>query len=558
MQFNVIISSDSSVSPDYAQLTSSEKQEVIDTMNAAAAIWSWYLPSSITLDLSIQIDNSAYSGNTVADGGANGYYNTGTTFQGTKVYDAITDIKLKTGVDSNGSNYDLGMKLTVDSIRNRLYFLPNPAATVGPYTVPSDRTDALSVFLHEVGHGLGIGSLSSAITDTSFNLFKSTYDTFIDGNGRFIGSHALDAVSGAPIQLEPTSISHLSESGPFGSDLMSTILPSGTQARISALDVAMLQDIGVPIRAATAADDVLHAISNTPLSLGDGNDTVYVDYHSVSIDGGNGVDTAIFSGNKASYTVTQTSTGNFTISGPDGTDSLTKIEYAQFSDQRVRLYPGTGTAVDFSAPPPSYMTPIRDFDGNDLGGAQGWQLLGTTDVNHSGNVSHVYVNSAIGRWAEVGTAPDGLVYFSDYNWAGATRVVGIYIDPLVQSGVVAAGSAIDSQRRFQNDLQISNIAGILGSGDYDGDGYQEIYFRLTDGTAYLHAYMWDDGNIRYANYQNTQQVKDYLTSHGYGASTWGSWFPASDTLATGPMAAVSISSDSLNQNGPGILAGIAV
>ena len=67
---------------------------------------------------------------------------------------------------------------------------------------------------------------------------------------------------------------------------------------------------------------------------------------------------------------------------------------------------------------------------------------------------------------------------------------------------------------------------LLGADDYDGDGIQEVYFALTDGTAYLHAYMHADGNIRYANYQSQQQVIDFLTANGYDASTWAGWFPA--------------------------------
>jgi hypothetical protein len=421
--------------------------------------------------------------------------------------------------------------LTANAIRNLLYFSASPTATVAPYTVPNSRADALSVFQHEIGHGLGIESLSTAITDSSFATEKSTYDTFINSSSQFTGANAVAAATAGPVQLDPNSLSHLLETGAYGSDLMSTTITDGTTNHVSALDLGILEDIGVPLRTPTSGDDVIHVLGSNAVSLGDGTDTAYVDYNSVQIDGGSGVDTAVFSSNRSAYTITQTSIGNFTVSGPDGTDTLTNVEYAKFNDIDLRLLPGTGTSVDFTAAPGTYMSAIRDFDGNNLGAAASWQLIGTTDVNDSGNQSHVYIDSAIGRWAEVGTAPDGLVYFNDYAWAGTTRVVGIYIDPLVTSGAVQQGSATDSERRFQNDLQIGNIAGILGSGDYDGDGLQEIYFRLTDGTAYLHAYMWADGNIRYANYQSAQQVTDYLTSHGFGASTWGTWFPPSDTAS---------------------------
>ena len=36
-----------------------------------------------------------------------------------------------------------------------------------------------------------------------------------------------------------------------------------------------------------------------------------------------------------------------------------------------------------------------------------------------------------------------------------------------------------------------------------------------DGDIYLRALMHDDGNIRYANYQNQDQMREYITSQGH-------------------------------------------
>jgi len=58
-------------------------------------------------------------------------------------------------------------------------------------------------------------------------------------------------------------------------------------------------------------------------------------------------------------------------------------------------------------------------------------------------------------------------------------------------------------------------------------------------------------------------VKDYLTANGYGASTWGSWFSSSDTLASTSSndvmaASTTATLDPLNQNSSSVLAGTAV
>jgi hypothetical protein len=269
--------------------------------------------------------------------------------------------------------------------------------------------------------------------------------------------------------------------------------------------------------AGTSGSDVLSGTQNSDVIQGlAGDDT---------LNGGSNVDTAIVSGLRVAYTVTQTSTGVWSVNGPDGTDTLSNIEYLKFDDETMRLLPGTGTSVNFLADSPAtYMSGIRDFDGNDLGASSGWKWIGAVDVNGDGDVDQILVNRANGRFAEVGTASDGKVYFNDYGWAGETRVVGIYIDPLVQSGEVTSGGPNDSQRRFQNDLNIENISRVLGAADYDNDGLQEVYFALTDGTAYLHAYMHADGNIQYANYQSQQQVSDYLANNGWAADTASGWF----------------------------------
>ena len=169
-----------------------------------------------------------------------------------------------------------------------------------------------------------------------------------------------------------------------------------------------------------------------------------------------------------------------------------------------------------TAGPPEDLSDIRDFGGNDLGTPEGWKFIGTADAQYDGDGEHVYVNPEIGRWATAGPDENGTIDFGDHGEGGDTRVVGIYIDPLVQSGEVERGSDFDSQRRFQNDLEIDNLE-LQTAFDFDADGFQEMYFKTVDGTAYLRALMHADGNIQYANYQSEDQVRSYLDGLGYGA-----------------------------------------
>ena len=187
--------------------------------------------------------------------------------------------------------------------------------------------------------------------------------------------------------------------------------------------------------------------------------------------------------------------------------------------------PITVTTSAFAENPLQYMTNIRDFDGNHLGASNSWKQIGSIDVQGDGDTEYVFVNPQIGRWATVGTDITGTINFGDHSWCGDTRVVGIYEDPLIALGIVEKGSDFDSQRRFQNDLLIDNLTLINNSGlDYDGDGLQEIYFKVNDGTAVLHAYMHADGNIQYANYQSEADLEQFMTDLGIDSAIWSDWF----------------------------------
>ena len=166
---------------------------------------------------------------------------------------------------------------------------------------------------------------------------------------------------------------------------------------------------------------------------------------------------------------------------------------------------------------------MTDYDGNlhaDSGSVsnelkRAYKYQGTLDVNKDGVTEAIYTNRLSGRWA-TGSLDSNLnfISFSDHGKGGTTRIVGIYIDPLVTSGEVVQFSDHDSQYRFQNDLKIDNLL-VKTAGDYDNDGFQEVYWKTSDGTAYLRALMHADGNIQYANYQSEAQMSVYLTNNGY-------------------------------------------
>jgi subtilisin-like proprotein convertase family protein/subtilisin family serine protease len=92
---------------------------------------------------------------------------------------------------------------------------------------------------------------------------------------------------------------------------------------------------GNDLLAANAKGSVLHGMAGVDTLVGnDGNDTLDGGAGNDSIDGGKGVNTAVYHGAQANYTITSTPTG-FTVAdgtGADGTDTLSNIQRLQFAD----------------------------------------------------------------------------------------------------------------------------------------------------------------------------------------------------------------------------------
>ena len=158
---------------------------------------------------------------------------------------------------------------------------------------------------------------------------------------------------------------------------------------------------------------------------------------------------------------------------------------------------------------------IKDFDGFYHGikhklNKTEYAFKGKADVNLDGYEEYIFVNHNTNRLASVGIEED----FLKYGENGNTRVLGIYIDPLVAAGEILKGSENDSQRRFSNDIKIDNLV-LKSSGDFNFDGLQELYWKTVDGTSFLRLLMHEDGNIQYANYQNADQMNEYLITHGH-------------------------------------------
>src|SRR5262245_18826199 len=89
----------------------------------------------------------------------------------------------------------------------------------------------------------------------------------------------------------------------------------------------------------TTTDDTINGLAgNDIIKAGAGNDTITGGAGNDVIDGGTGTNIAVFSGNRANYVVS-TVNGAVSVkalSGTDGTDTLTNVQYLRFADQTIK------------------------------------------------------------------------------------------------------------------------------------------------------------------------------------------------------------------------------
>lgn len=172
--------------------------------------------------------------------------------------------ELKSGIDPNGASPDILFNVGINGyLQNELWFDPNPVTQAA--SVPVTKTDARTVFLHEFGHAFGFNGWRNATDGTLPGNYQSTFDALSSLNAAapggptitFNGAAAMAQYGGA-VPLTFGNYSHVGNSAPRGGsnligtdgDLMNgVVFYRGTRYQISALDLAIMQDIGLPLAA---------------------------------------------------------------------------------------------------------------------------------------------------------------------------------------------------------------------------------------------------------------------------------------------------------------------
>ncbi len=333
------------------------------TLRAALHHIEQYLTVGGMLDVEVRVDATA----TGRISAVAGMLTTTTTVAGLQILEPGALTETRTGVDFDPSRAEIIVTVDPrsDYVVRELWWDAEIATSLAG-RVPSDRTDAFSILLHELLHGLGITTYRDLDTAALSTPYGSMWDALIQlsgGQARFTGANTR-ALLGADLEVRvggSQGAQHLGAGAtPQQSQqafLEATLMNSwsfrrGERYTLDRLDLAILQDLGWSLKPSSLTDVVQrwdtgeaarylvgYAGSDVLLggSLGDrlegrGGDD--------SLTGGAGLDLAAFSGPRAAYRVAAQTGGHRvtdTLAGRDGVDTLAGIERLKFSDMNVAL-----------------------------------------------------------------------------------------------------------------------------------------------------------------------------------------------------------------------------
>lgn len=219
---------------------------------AAGAQWASHMQESGSLEVVVNFDASTptANGSSMTFGLFGNVSGINTWLQGA-AYELIY------GIDPNGTVADIQFTLGTDYLSNELWFDPDPALRSIP--VPANKTDAVSVFLHEFGHAFAFNGWRDWILGTlpyPYN-YQSTFDQWVVGSpstgGLFFTGSTATSLYGGSVPLTNANLFHVGNNPPFeGTDLLGDLMNGvafnrGFRYLISELDLAMALDAGVPI-----------------------------------------------------------------------------------------------------------------------------------------------------------------------------------------------------------------------------------------------------------------------------------------------------------------------
>ena len=230
---------------DPSNMAGSYGTALVADVKQALDVWVTHLAGVGTLTVAVDVFN----------GGQNGLL-----ADGAPTLDAVTGTLDGRTLTTSGAVYELSTGRHLGSDGSDITINVNAAYLgqeyLGSGGVPSGQYDGLSLFEHEIAHGLGFGGFTSQTGSLDAD-YETLWDhdlSSVGGTEVFTGANATAANGGVQVNITTLNngegYAHLanSYSDPNAGDLMTGLgLPMGVQRSISGVDLAILADVGAPI-----------------------------------------------------------------------------------------------------------------------------------------------------------------------------------------------------------------------------------------------------------------------------------------------------------------------
>jgi hypothetical protein len=239
---------------DRAKELTEGKTVVEGNLLAAAELWADNLDGKASLEILFRVDRTANAGR---GSGASATTSKVKPYGKNIIHEQSMAARIRTGNEPIRDEPDVVIVLHPDYLKT-MWFDPEPKRRTA--RVPTDRLDAVSVFLHEIGHALAFNGWLDPQTGELKGEAMSTYDRYVVHDGQnfyFVGLEALK-VYGRPIPLgrEHNNYHHVGNTkggldAALADDLMNGIVfEFGKRYSISRLDLAIAADTGVSVKKA--------------------------------------------------------------------------------------------------------------------------------------------------------------------------------------------------------------------------------------------------------------------------------------------------------------------
>lgn len=316
--------------PTDSGLTQADVDLAKQLTQKAAENWGQYIDSDVTLTIQLRLGTTEPVFGNPVEGLA---FSTSLDHvflrveNGQEIVEPGALFEMRTGTDPNGAKADIVITLNPNKLATlSLDPTPDTSGDVGMLG-NAGQVDFMALIMHELGHSLGMTAfvlgpdLGAASRITTFDLLSEDQQ----GGRFFVGENAVGTL-GVPVPVtnnghiglpigavtDPFSVPDTDASKTFRFDVFRDTVYTQFRPFVSSLDIAIMQDLGVPLLAASDSDDLLFGYQreNDTLRGLAGNDTLIGLSGADALWGSDG-DDRLFGGN-----------GRDTIGGGDGNDFL--------------------------------------------------------------------------------------------------------------------------------------------------------------------------------------------------------------------------------------------